>query len=190
MANPNNPRGFVPVRNAGSTHESGGVEMFYVPASDGTALYIGDPVIRNGSADAAGVPGAIMATAGGDITGIVEGFVPDGTTNMAGYRAASTAAYILVRTDPDTLYEIQEDGVGGTLTAASIGLNADFIVAAGTAYNKRSGTMLDSSTVNTTATLPLKIMALAQRPGNDFGANAKFWVKINQSTESNAMVGN
>jgi hypothetical protein len=186
MANANNPRGFVPIRNAGSTGETGGVEMFYVPASDGTALYIGDPVVRNGSADAAGVPAVVMATAGGAITGIVEGFVPNGTVDIAGYRAASTAAYVLVRTDPDTLYEIQEDGVGGQLAAADIGLNADFIVAAGTAYNKRSGTMLDTSTKATTITLPLKIMSLAQRPGNDFGAYAKVWVKINKSTESNA----
>lgn len=190
MANQNTPRGFVPLRDAGSKPHSGGVEMFHVPAADGTALYIGDPVIKNGSSDAAGVASVVMATAGGDITGIVQGFMPNGTVDIVGYRAASTAAYVLVNTDPDTLYEIQEDGVGGQLAAADIGLNADFIVAAGTAYNKRSGTMLDTSTKNTTNTLPLKIMGLSQRPGNEFGAYAKVVVKINQSTESNAMPGN
>lgn len=189
MANANTPRGLVPLRDAGSQPHNGGVEMFYVPASDATALYIGDPVIKNGSSDAAGLAGVIMATAGGAITGVVVGFMPNGTTDIMGYRAASTAAYVLVNTDPDTLYEIQEDGVGGQLAAADIGLNADFIVAAGSVYNKRSGTMLDTSTKATTATLPLKIVGLSQRPGNEFGAYAKVLVKINKTTEANASVG-
>lgn len=189
MANPNTPRGFVPLRDAGSKPHSGGVEMFYVPASDGTALYIGDPVVKNGSASPEGVAAVILATAGGQITGVVQGFMPNGTTDMAGYRAASTAAYVLVNTDPDTLYEIQEDGVGGQLAAADIGLNADFIHAAGDAYSHRSGVMLDTSTKATTATLPLKIMGLKQVPGNDFGAYAKVVVKINKSTEAHASAG-
>lgn len=189
MANANTPRGLVPLRDAGSKPHSGGVEMFYVPASDGTALYIGDPVIKNGSADTAGVAGVIRATAGGAITGVVQGFVPDGTTNMAGYRAASTAAYVLVNTDPDTLYEIQEDGIGGQLAAADVGLNASFIVGSGSTYSHRSGCLLDSSTKATTAGLELKIVGLSPRPGNDFGAYAKFIVKINNSTEANASAG-
>jgi hypothetical protein len=189
MANTNTPRGFVPLRDAGSKPHSGGLEMFYVPASDATALYIGDPVIKNGSSDTAGVAAVIRATAGAAITGVVQGFMPDGTVNMTGYRAASTAAYVLVNTDPDTLYEIQEDGVGGQLAAADIGLNADFIVAAGSAYTKRSGVMLDTSTKATTATLPLKIMGLSQRPGGEFGAYAKAIVKINVTTEANASAG-
>ena len=45
----------------------------------------------------------------GPITGVVQGFVPDGTVNMVGYRAGGTVAYVLVNTDPDTLYEIQEN---------------------------------------------------------------------------------
>jgi hypothetical protein len=189
MANPNTPRGLVPLRDAGSKPHSGGVEMFYVPASDGTALYIGDPVVKNGSASPEGVAGVILATAGGPITGVVQGFMPNGTVDMAGYRAASTAAYVLVNTDPDTLYEIQEDGVGGTLTVASVGLNASFVAGTGNAYSHRSGAMLDSSTAATTAGLELKIVGLKQVPGNDFGANAKFVVKINNSTEANASAG-
>jgi hypothetical protein len=163
--------------------------MYYVPASDGTALYIGDPVVKNGSADAAGVPGVVLASAGGAITGVVQGFMPNGTTDMAGYRAASTAAYVLVADDPDLIFEVQEDSVGGALAAADIGLNADFITAAGSTYTKRSGAMLDTSTRATTATLPLKIVGLRQIPGNDFGNNAKVLVRINKHTEANASVG-
>jgi hypothetical protein len=106
---------------------------------------------------------------------------------MAGYRAASTAAYVLVRTDPSEMFVIQD--TAGTIAAADIGLNAAMTLAAGNAYSKRSGVVLDAATKATTATLPLKIMGLAPIPGNDFGAYAKVMVKINASTETAATAG-
>ena len=187
MANPNTPRGLVPLRDAGSKVETGGVEMFFVPASDGTALFIGDPVVKAGSADAAGVATVTRASAAGPITGVVEGFMPDGTVNMVGNRAASTACYVLVHTDPNTLFEIQD--TAGTIAAVDVGLNASMTLAAGNAFTKRSAVVLDAATKATTATLPLKIVGLRQLPGNDFGANAKLLVKINNSTEANASAG-
>lgn len=189
MANVNQPLGFKPVREAGSGTHNGGLNMYYHPATDGVALYIGDPVLKAGSADAAGCPTAARAVAAGAITGVVCGFVPDGVTNIAGYGAASTAFYILVDDDPDHMFEIQEDAVGGALAAVDVGLNADFIVAAGNAYTKRSGVMLDTSTKATTAGLPLKIIGFTPRPGNDIGALAKVLVKINNHTEANATAG-
>lgn len=189
MANANIAFGLKPVREAGSGVHSGGVNMYYHPSSDGTALYIGDAVIKNGSSDAAGVPGCIRATAGAALTGAVVGFVPDGVTDIAGYGAASTAYYVLVADDPCLLFEIQEDGVGGAIAAADISLNASIIVAAGSAYTKRSGTMLDTSTKATTAGLELKIVGLVPRPNNEMGTNAKVLVKINNHTEATASAG-
>lgn len=189
MANANTPFGLRPVKMQGSSPFSGGIETFYVPASDATALYVGDPVVKAGSADANGVASVTRAAAAGAITGVVVGFVPNGTTTMPAYRAASTAGYALVCTDPHMEYEIQEDSVGGALAAADVGLNADFIVAAGNSYSKQSGVMLDTSTKATTITLPLKIMGLAQRPNNAIGANAKVLVKLNVTTEAPATVG-
>ncbi len=187
MANTSVIRGLVPLRDAGSKGETGGVEMFYVPASDATALYIGDPVVKAGSADGAGIASVARAAAAGPITGVVEGFVPNGTTDMAGYRAASTAAYVLVHTDPNTLFEIQD--TAGTIVAADVGLNASMTIAAGNAYSRRSGVVLDAATKAVTATLPLEIVGLRPTPGNEFGAFAKVLVKINNSTEANATVG-
>jgi hypothetical protein len=187
MANVNTPRGLTPLRNAGSTYETGGIEMFSVAASDGTALYIGDPVVKDGNSDAGGIASVVRASGTGAITGVVEGFMPNGTTDTAGYRAASTLAYVLVRTDPDTLYEVQD--TAGTIAAADIGLNANLTAGTGDAYSKRSGFVLASASKATTATLPVKIVGLSQRPGNDFGAYAKVLVKVNNSTESNATVG-
>lgn len=187
MANAANPRGLVPLRDAGSKYETGGVEMFFVPASDGTALYKGDPVVKNGSSDAAGVASVVRAAAAGPITGVVEGFMPNGTTDIAGFRAASTAAYVLVRTDPNTLFEIQD--TAGSIVAADVGLNVSMTMTAGSAITRASAVTVDNATKATTATLPLKIVGLKQVPNNDFGAFAKLVVKINNSTEAHASAG-
>lgn len=188
MANTNAPRGLVPLRDAASRPTNGGVEQFFVPATDSTALYIGDPVVKGGTADpATGLSTVTRASAGGPITGVVQGFAPDGTTNMAGYRAASTAAYVLVNTDAGQLYEIQD--TAGTIAAADVGLNANMTINAGNAYSKRSGVVLDASTKATTSTLALKIIGLRQIPNNDFGAYAKVLVKINSTTEATASAG-
>lgn len=186
MANANTPFGLKPLRDAQSALETGGLEMFYHPASDATALYIGDPVVKNGSADAAGIAGVVRAVAAGPITGVVAGFVPDGVTDMAGYGAASTAFYVLCVTDPSEIFEIQENS---GLTAADVGLNANMTTGSGGAYTKRSGFTLDAATKATTATLALKIMGLKPVPGNDFGAYNKVLVKINNSTEASGTAG-
>lgn len=187
MPNTNFPRGLVALRDAGSKCETGGLEQFFVTAADATALYIGDPVVKSGSADPTGAYATVTrAAAAGPITGVVEGFVPNGVNDIAGFRAASTAGYVLVRTDPNTLFEIQ-DNTG--LTAADIGLNASMTLGAGSAFSRRSGVTLDAATKATTAALPLKIVGLAARPGNEFGAFNKVWVKINNSTEANASAG-
>jgi hypothetical protein len=186
MANPNTPTGLKALRDAGSGKESGGLNLYFHPASDATALYIGDPVVKNGSADAAGVPGCVRAVAAGPITGVVEGFVPDGVTNAAGFGAASTAFYVLVRDDPSEVFEIQE---AAGMTAADIGLNANMATGTGNAFSHRSGFMLDAATKATTATLALKIIGLSPRPKNDFGAFNKLLVKINNHTETAGSAG-
>jgi hypothetical protein len=183
MANGNVARGLIPVRMADGSPYNGAVDMFYVPSSDGTALYEGDPVILAGSADGSGVASVTRAGNTGAISGVVVGFA-DATSMTAGYRAASTAAYVLVAHGQDVLFEIQEDGVGGAIAAADIGLNANVIGASGSSYGKTSGFMLDTSTKATTATLQLRIRGLAQRPDNDLSANAKVLVTLNSTTET------
>jgi hypothetical protein len=188
MANANTPFGLKPVKMHGSGAMTGGCEIFNVPASDATALFIGDPVVKAGSADADGIATATRAAASGTITGVVVGTM-DASKNPTSSRAASVNSYVLVCTDPNVVYEVQEDAVGGALAAADVGLNADIIVAAGNAYTHLSGVMLDTSTKATTSTLPLKILGFVQRPDNAIGANAKVLVKINASSEGNLTTG-
>ena len=189
MPNTNSAFGLKPVRYASGAPYNGACNRYFVPASDGTALFDGDPVIINGTGDANGVPGAIIATAGATnrITGVVVGFEPLTTpTTPLGYRAASTACYILVADDPNLLFEIQEDAVGGALAVTDIGLNADLVAGTGSTYTKRSGWQLDTSTKATGATLQLRIDSFQQRVDNEVGANAKILVRINMPTQTGA----
>lgn len=190
MPNSNAPSGLTPKRYRNGAPFVGPLRRYFHPATDATPLYIGDPVIISGSADVDGTPTATRATAAGAgrITGVVVGFEPNATINAAGFGAASTAFYALVCDDPNILYEIQEDGIGGALAATSVGLNADLIAGAGNNATKQSGFMLDSSTAAVTATLQLRIVQFEQRADNAIGdgATAKWLVAINLPTETGA----
>lgn len=187
MANSNAPSGFRPVKHENGSPWNGATRRYYVPATDANAMYIGDPVIIAGSADADGVPTATIATAAGGAraTGAIVGFEPSATIIANGYRVASTAEYILVAEGPDLVFECQEDAIGGALAAVDVGLNADMIAGSGSRITG-SGWQLDTSTKATTNTLQLRILGFSQRPDNVIGANAKVLVRFNLPTETGA----
>jgi len=194
MANISKPKGLVPVGYLNGSPWNGQARLYYVPVGNATALYVGDPVTRlTASADANGIPSVSIGVAGAAICGVIVGFPVStagpslvGTTIDLTRRSlpVSTAGYVLVADDPNILFEIQEGtgtaGATGTaLTAAAIGLNANFVVVAGASTVSDSGTVLDNGTEAVTATLNLKLMSLAQREDNAFGNYAKWIVKIN-----------
>ena len=180
MANNDNPRGLTLAHMQGSGAHTGGVNRYYVPASDGTAIYIGGLVKLAGSADADGVPSVTGNVAAGNaVVGVVVGVEAE-THESTTYRAASTARYVMVADDPNALFEVQEDSVGSTLAAADVGLNAALIgFTAGQTATGRSTIELDSSTKATTATLDVSIHRLVQRADNEIGTNAKWLVRLN-----------
>ena len=189
MANANQPKGLLPVAHMNGNPWNGKASMYYVPSTYATALYCGQPLIATGASDANGVPVVQTATAGGGaytigpMVGIVDGGEPviGITRDMPLYHPASTSQYILVADDPDLIFEIQEDGVGGAIAMATAGTkNADLVAGAGDTVFGNSGWMLDSSTINTTNTLQLRILRGVHRPGNTMGATlAKWLVRIN-----------
>lgn len=189
MANSNAAFGLIPRRYRNGSPWMGSLRTYYVPATDATAIFIGDPVIIGGDGDAAGFPTATLATAAtGRITGICVGLRPGGNSTLIPprYRAASVAEYILVADDPDLLFEIQEDGVGGSLAATNIGQNCSLVSGAGSTTTGVSGWMLDSSTAATTNTLQMRIIELQHRADNVIGTTAKWLVAINLPTETGA----
>lgn len=193
MANVSKPKGLVPVGYLGGSPWNGQARIYYVPATNATALYVGDPVTRlTASADANGVPSVSIGVAGSAVCGVIVGIMPTYPgVSLVGSSIdltrrnlpVSTAGYVLVADDPMTLFEVEEGttaGAEGTaLTASAIGNNANFIILAGAKTYSDSGTLLDNATEATTATLNLKIMGLAQREDNAFGVRAKWIVKIN-----------
>lgn len=182
MANADTPFGLRPVGNLVGGYRTGGVKQFSTATGDSTAIYIGDPVILSGtSQDINGNTYADVdqAATGDVIVGVVVGVLPV-TDESLRYRAASTQRILLVDTDPNTLFEIQEVSGGTALTTAAIGLNADFVVGSGNTITGLSGVELNNATEATTATLDLQIVGLVNRPDNAVGEHAKWLVRINR----------
>lgn len=199
MPNVNAPRGLIPVCYTSGAPYNGAHNVYFVPASYATALFIGDPVIIiTNSADANGIPVVNRAagTTGTGITGVVVGgAIPAGqptiglTRDSPVYRPASVAQYIAVADDPTLLFEAQEDSVGGALVAGAGGRNIELIAGAGSTVTGYSGFQLDSSQLATTAAHPIRVLRAVQRSDNAIGANAKWLVKINagQHTQLQAL---
>lgn len=196
MANANAPTGLTPRRYRNGSPWMGAARHYYVPASDSTALFVGDPVVIVAGSDLNGFPTVTRAGATGRWTGVVVGFRPSATLIANGYRAASTAEYAIVADDPDLLFEIQESATtdGAALTAAAMGKNANFVINAGNTSTRMSGVTLDSTTAATTATLQARIVESQRRTDNTLiGANgtagaayAKWLIANNLPTETGA----
>lgn len=170
------------------------IGRYYVPATDGTALFQGDVVKvvdTTGAMDAAGEYITITrAATGNPLLGVVVGFKPDASLPYTGqYRAASTARYVDVCDDPNAIYEVQEDAVGGAVTAALIGAlsNADIIVASGSTVTGLSGTMLDSNTAAASAE-DLKILGVRQDGVNAAAATAGAILRVRILSSNHAIV--
>lgn len=192
MANPNQPSGLAPVRYLTGNPWSGAVNIYCVLAADTNAYYIGDPVttIGNANADGNGIPAVTLCAAGVAARGVI---VAIGTLGNGGpyinpnnltavqrpSGAASVNYYLAVVDDPDVIFEIQEAGAGATLTATSCNRNVNWNLGTRTAGLPLSPAFLDNNTVNTTSTLNMKMLGLAQRVDNQFGAFQKWLVKIN-----------
>lgn len=157
---------------------------------DAVLLGKGDAVKKvTGSISLAGGPvvQAVARAASGDrVMGVVVGCeqhtVASGNINLnRTHCPASTAMYVLVRPVlADDVFEVREDGVGGSVATTSVGNNATMIVANASTTTGMSGTMLDSSTAATTNTLDLKIVGFKTSPDSVPGSNAIILVKFNK----------
>ena len=191
MANANTKFGLRPARDVNGRPYSGSVNLYAVPATDGTALYLGDPVKLAGTGEIVNdstYADVIRAATGDVILGTVVAVLPD-TRDSLIYRAASTLRLLVIADDPNLLFEIQESAGGTALTANDLGLNADFVVGSGSNDTGRSGVELNNATEATTNTLDLKIVGLVNRPDNAIGENAKWLVRINRHQYANQVAG-
>jgi len=196
MANADTPYGLAPCNRNGAVYD-GQVNIYFIPATDGTAVAAGDPVTLAGSGDADGIPtikrltaGAPSASAANIPVGVVVGFaVNPANLEVANYRAASTSAYVLVADDPALFFTVQEDSVGGALAATNIGQRINFIMGTPSATTGLSNVEIDSSTAAASADLQAQIVRLVPTPANVIGDNAKWICKFNAHLYNPTTVG-
>lgn len=181
MANANTPFGLRPVGTLGNASYAGKIQKFFSSTSETAAIGIGDPVALAGSADADGIPTVIRMTTGGVAVGVVVGAVPDPTDLTSNFKKASTARYLLVETDPNTVYEVQESNTAATnaLAAADVGLNASLTMGTVDTTTGNGKTVLAPTTKATTATLDVQILRLSPAVDNAIGQYAKWLVRLN-----------
>lgn len=194
MANTSFVSGFSPVETIEGNPYNGKVRAFIVPASDGTALFIGDLVNLSGGAAVVTVDSQfkgftlpLIAQSAATTTtaiGVVVGFEAANVTNPALlHRLASTQRVVYVCDDPNMIMEVQEDGVGGGIALADMTKNVNIVVGSGDTTTGLSGMQIDSSTVATTDTLPIKIIRPVARIDNDAAgalAYTKYHVMMNK----------
>jgi hypothetical protein len=201
----NKPSGLSPVKYLGGSDWDGKVNQYYIAAADTNAFYIGDLVRLNQTADATrGIRGITLGTAGDPAVGVVVaiGTNPEGgpyinpadlTKTFRPSGAAAVPYYVAVVDDPNVIFEIQEDGDGGTIASTDSMDNANIVYAAPATGVLVSGTMVDSSSVADTSTLNLKLLGLARKYEqgvlNTFGLYAKWLCMINNHQYRTGITG-
>jgi hypothetical protein len=206
MANIDSPFGLKPLRHKSGAPYNGAVNPYYIPSSYGTALYVGDPVVKTGTSNTAAVkvPGAgsfnigtmpeINKATAGDanaVTGVIVGFTALPSDLNKNYNPASTERVAWVCDDPDIIFEIQADGA---VAAASMGLNAVFIYT----HSGSTSTGLSGVELDTTSDVPaadasnqMIIIRAANREDNDTTiTHAKVEVLLNNHTEAQGRTAN
>jgi hypothetical protein len=205
MANIDSPFGLKPVRHKSGAPYNGACNPYIVLSTYGTALFIGDPVVKvAGGSNTAAVeaPGAgkfaigtlpsVERTVVGDvdgitkmITGVIVGFAPLASDLTKKHNPASTERVVFVCDDPDMIFEMQADGA---VAAASMGLNAVLIAThSGSTVSGLSGMELDttSDVPAADASNQLLIVRAVNREDNDTTiAHAKVEVLINCHTQA------
>ena len=191
MANTDNPAGATPVRHRNGAPYNGSFNTYAAPVGDGTALFIGDFVKLAGTGEIVNgrvLQDVIRAATGDVIVGVVIGVKPV-TQESTVYRAASTLREVYIADNPELVFEIQEGSTGTALTVNDVGLNVDFVVAAGSTVTGNSGTMINNATEATTNTLDLHLMTPVARDDNAIGYSCKWLVTINRHQYSNQVAG-
>jgi len=138
-----------------------------------------------------GVMMGLVPAAPGRTNTIVDHFLASTTPTLhpGGYSAANTADTILVCVAPDSIYEMQEDGDTDPLELADIGQNVEIINGGGSTTTGMSGMELDSSTHNTTNTLPLRLLGLVDRVDNEYVSGGQAYTRWLVTPANHALSG-
>jgi hypothetical protein len=211
MANADTPFGLRPIRHRNGAPYNGAANPYYKAAGYATALFVGDVVVKTGTANtaAASAPGLgafsiatlpeINKTTAGDSntdgerqTGVVVGFGPNPLDLTKVHSPASTEAVVWVVDDPNVVFEVQ---CPSAIAATQIGLNAVLIdTHSGSTVTGLSGTEMDggdSTAPAADASYQLLILRAVNRTDNETNlVHNKIEVVLNNHTEALGMVTN
>lgn len=211
MANADTPFGLRPIRHRNGAPYNGAANPYYKPSGYGTAVFVGDVVVKTGTANTAEVsaPGfgtfniatlpEINRVTPGDSssdgerqTGVVVGFGPNPLDLSKVHSPASTEAVVWVVDDPNVVFEVQ---CPTAVAATQIGLNALLIdTHSGSTITGLSGTEMDggdSTSPAADASYQLLILRQINRIDNEPNAvHNNLEVVLNNHTEALGMVTN
>ena len=174
MANTNAPFGFRQYQGTGSapTYEQIAVQVQY----NAGAIYFGDPVVALTDGTYAQASSNSAANGiGGIFVGCKYLSVSQKRTVWSNYWPGSDVAsgnYVeaYIVNDPNAKFVVQSDSTG--ITLAGVNANIGFAIGTGNTSNGISGAYVDSTTINTTNTLPFRIISLVVDPPGSNGTQS------------------
>ena len=170
------PFGMIPVQNLAAGYNTQGFETFNILDGYTTAIYFGDVVKMASTGVIEKDTGTTTLTPYGVAVGVSyvdpalgywqnSQFWPASTTTGI---ATGSPLYpsIKVVDNPDAVFMIQGDG---PIPQTALGANGDIVQTAGTSVFGKSRNALSSVALDTTSTRPLRVVGLADIPGNAWG---------------------
>lgn len=193
MANTNTPFGFRQYQGTGSAPTYEQVTMT-IASADTTKIYFGDPVVPLNTGYIAQASSNSVQIAG-IFVGCKYLSVSQKRTVWSNYwpgadNNGDIEAYVV--NDPNAKFLAQTDATGAA--QGDINANVGFAIGSGNTSTGISGAYVDISTVNTTSTLPFRIVSLVTQPpganGTASGAYNQVVVAFNNvSTKQLTSVG-
>lgn len=172
MASTAAPYGLRPVNLIGGQPYAGSTRSIKIANAYGSNIFYGQPV----SVNASGVVIAETGTSNVAATGVVGVFVgctyTDPNLKYKVFKqywptgTVATDAYAYVVDDPDVVMQVQADEA---VAQTALGANIALVTSAGDTATGNSTTAADGSSVNTTATLPLRIVGFVDGPDSAVG---------------------
>ena len=165
------PYGMVPATNFGAGYNTQGFETLTIVDGYATSIFFGDVVKIAASGTIQKDTGTVTLTPYGVFLGCRYvnpslGYVLDSqcwpASTVTGY-----TVYAKVQTFSWSVYKIQGDG---SIALTALGNNAAINQTAGNiTYPQSSRNSLNTASIATTSTLPLRVVGLWESPGNNWG---------------------
>jgi len=170
MANVDAAFGFRPIRYRSGAPYNGACNLYYIPSTDSTAMFIGD-VVNFATAymtTAEGAPYIVQHTEGDEVAlGVIVGFKPEQASDNV-YRSGGEPRYAYVADDLKNLvFEAQNEGYFSVTQTYHY---ADINVGTGSSVTGLSAMEIASDTLVTTAAT-IRIVRLAAKPDNTAGTS-------------------